>query len=213
MLTKEDLYNMTLQSRVDLFEKLLRSTNREGIENVIMQLRSMDFYKCPASTKYHGNYEGGLLDHSLLVCSVAIGIYESMSKISAKKMETISRDNIIISALLHDVCKANYYQKGTKNVKIDGSWKLVETYEVDDQFPFGHGDKSVVLLSMWGLKMTTSEMLAIKWHMANFDLPYGQAQKTFLEAKMMCPLVSIILSADNLSSQVLEDTMEPNVIG
>ena len=52
------------------FIKLLRSTNRDGMEDVIGFLEKSDFFKAPASTRFHGNYEGGLLEHSMKVYEI-----------------------------------------------------------------------------------------------------------------------------------------------
>lgn len=211
-MTKEELYNMTLQQRAEMFDNLLLSTNRNGIRKVIDYLRTTDFYTCPASTKYHGNFDGGLLLHSLLVYATAEAMFHSLSAISNNIFGKVTKENIIISALLHDVCKINTYQKANRNEKVNGQWRVVESYDYLDEFPFGHGEKSVLLLSMCNLEMTPDEMLSIRWHMGDMDLPYGQAQKTYLTAQNICPLMSLIASADEMSAHLIEDTVEPRIV-
>ena len=49
------------------FLMLLRSVNREGMDELINFIEKSDFFKAPASTRFHGSYEGGLLEHSLNV--------------------------------------------------------------------------------------------------------------------------------------------------
>ncbi len=211
-MTKKELYDMSQQQREDLFDSLLKSTQRRGIERVIEYLKKTDFYTCPASTKYHGNYDGGLLMHSLLVYVLADSLYKSLSEISPDITQKITKENIIITTLLHDVCKINTYSKSSKNEKVNGQWRTVETYEYEDKMPFGHGEKSVLMLNMMGLNLEPSEMIAIRWHMGGYELTYGTAQKTFLTAKNNYPLLAIIMTADDVSAHVLEEEVEPKIL-
>ena len=113
------------------FLDLLRSTNREGIEELINFLEKTDFFTAPASTRFHGNHEGGLLEHSLKV-------YEILKH----KVQNciipieIGEDSIILIALLHDLCKANFYKIDYRNAKNAlGVWEKVPYYTVDDTIP------------------------------------------------------------------------------
>ena len=94
------------------FINLLRSTNREGIEEVIQFLEKSDFYKAPASTRFHGSFEGGLLEHSMKV-------YEILKhKVKNSVLDlNVSDDTLIIIALLHDICKVNFYKVDYRNAK------------------------------------------------------------------------------------------------
>lgn len=142
---------------------LLRETGRDGVEGLISWLdEKSDFFTAPASAKTHGAYEGGLVKHSLSVYSIL--------KNFSKNIPGARDDSIIISALLHDICKANFYVKGVRNVKIPGErrWEEVEVYNIDDAFPFGHGEKSV-FLAMRYIDLTDEEALAIRWHMSGYD--------------------------------------------
>ena len=144
----------------DSFIKLLRSTNRNGIEEVINFLEKSDFFKAPASTRYHGNYEGGLLEHSMKVYEIFI------EKVKNSSIEiNTPEESIIIIALLHDICKANFYKIDYKNAKNAlGVWEKVPYYTVDDTIPYGHGEKSVMMLTEY-MKLTNEEKYAIRWHM------------------------------------------------
>lgn len=125
------------------FINLLRSTNREGIEEVIQFLERTDFYKAPASTRFHGSYEGGLLEHSMKV-------YEILKhKVKNCFVDmNVGDDTLIIIALLHDVCKVNFYKVDYRNAKNErGEWEKVPYYTVDDTIPYGHGEKSVMMLT------------------------------------------------------------------
>ncbi len=142
------------------FINLLRSTNREGMEDVINFLEKSDFFKAPASTRFHGDYEGGLLEHSMKVYE----ILKDKVKIASISIDTPD-ESIIIMALLHDVCKANYYKVDYRNAKNAlGEWEKVPYYTVDDTIPYGHGEKSVMMLTEY-VKLTNEEKYAIRWHM------------------------------------------------
>lgn len=142
----------------EAFIKIMRETGRPGVESLLAWLGTTDFYTAPASAKYHRAYEGGLLEHSLKV-------YERLLK------RAVGHDlgTIAIVGLLHDVCKANFYTKQLKNQKdAAGKWQQVECWGYDDQFPAGHGEKSVMLI-MRHMQLTDEEIMAINWHMGGFD--------------------------------------------
>ena len=117
------------------FKRLLSSINRDGIENLIAFIDKTDFYTAPASTRFHGNYEGGLLEHSMKV-------YEILKyKVEHSVVDiNVSEDTLKIVALLHDICKVNYYKVDYRNAKnAEGVWEKVPYYTVDDTIPYGHG--------------------------------------------------------------------------
>ncbi len=141
--------------------ELLRSTGREGIESLIRYLEEeTDFFTAPASTKWHGAVYGGLLHHSLEV-------YKLLENFS-KPLKDVSKETLILCALLHDICKTNMYVVRKRNVKVDGRWQEEESFAIEDQFPFGHGEKSVYLC-MRHIQLTPEEALAIRWHMGGYD--------------------------------------------
>ena len=142
------------------FIELIKEIDREGIDKLLEFIESTDFYTAPASTRFHGSFEGGLLEHSMKV-------YE----ILAHKVKTsiipieVSEDTIKLSALLHDICKVNFYKVDYRNAKNDlGVWEKVPYYTVDDTIPYGHGEKSVMMLTEY-IKLTSEEKYAIRWHM------------------------------------------------
>lgn len=190
--------------------QLLRSTNREGMENVITWLcEKSDFFTAPASTAFHGNYTGGLAEHSLNVCELAIDVYEMLVRRKPELKDTMSKENIIIAALLHDICKANIYKSvAKKRQNAAGYWEEYNAFTVDySEFPVGHGEKSVIRLLQLGLQLTDDEMLAIRWHMTSWDLAFQDASsKANLNIAMeMCPLLTVIKSADGLASKLFEE--------
>ncbi len=152
------------------FINLLKSINREGMDKLLEFLETTDFFDAPASTKYHGAWKGGLLEHSMKV-------YEIL------KTKTEDSDTVKIIALLHDICKVNYYKTDFRNVKNNGVWEQVPYYTVEDNIPYGHGEKSVMMISEF-IKLTPEEKYAIRWHMG-FTEPkelygtLGQAYKKY----------------------------------
>ena len=127
------------------FKRMLLSTNREGIEHVIKNLEELGFFMAPASTKFHLNYEGGLLEHSMNVCETALELREMMIRKKDELSEFLPQESVIIAALLHDVCKTDIYKPAIKRQKNEhGVWCDVPGYDVDySNFPLGHGEKSV----------------------------------------------------------------------
>jgi len=158
----------------DQIIELLKSTNREGMDKLMEFLEKSDFFKAPASTRYHGDHEGGLAEHSFKV-------YEILKeKVSNAKMN-IPEETIIISALLHDICKTNFYKIDYRNAKNSlGVWEKVPYYTIEDTIPYGHGEKSVMMLTEY-IKLTNEEKYAIRWHMG-FSEPkelYGTLGQAF----------------------------------
>lgn len=188
------------------FVSLLRSTEREGIDRVISKLESMGFFTAPASSKNHLCVEGGLLEHSMNVYKMAKIIREQLLAVQPELK--IKEESVIIASLLHDVCKADIYKKGLKWRKDDqGRWEQYEAYEIDyTNFPMGHGEKSVMMLLMCGLRMEQDELLAIRWHMGAWNLAFQNFEdKSCISAAAdKCPLVTLIQAADNLAAHVLE---------
>ena len=197
-----------LENNKKIFVDTLKETGRSGIDNVLVNLEELGFFTAPASTRFHGAEEGGLLQHSINVWQEAWCIRTVQMKIRPDLAELVPESSVAIAALLHDVCKAEIYVKEKKFRKNEqGRWEDYIGYGVDySSFPMGHGEKSVVQLLRWGLKMTDAEMLAIRWHMGAFNIPFQSSEMgtCLTKAKERHPLVSIISSADELASYILE---------
>lgn len=145
---------------MELYHTLI---TRDGKEDLLDWLMQSDFFIAPASTRFHGNHEGGLLEHSINVYHCLVGLLEH-----AGLKEQYSDETVAIVSLLHDICKVNYYKKGTRNVKENGVWVQKEAYEVDEKFPCGHGEKSVIILQNF-IRLEPEEICAIRAHMGGFD--------------------------------------------
>lgn len=139
---------------------------REGADKLREYLlsKSSDFFTAPASQRYHGSYDGGLVEHSVNVheCLAAYLERERVRELYGMSYEP---ESVAIVALLHDVCKMNVYKPGTRNVKDEnGVWHSVPTYEYDDKLPYGHGEKSVYIITGF-MRLSREEAFAIRYHM------------------------------------------------
>lgn len=147
----------------DKFIEIYQSEiNREGSAELLDWMCKTDFFEAPASTKYHCACAEGLVRHSL-------SVYEVMMRKHFVEMED-SRESFAICALLHDLCKAEFYKVAMRNVKNEktGAWEKQPYYTIEDTFPYGHGEKSVFLIERF-MRLKTSEAVAIRWHMGGFD--------------------------------------------
>lgn len=136
---------------------------RPGAKELLSYLETTDFFTAPASTQFHGSHEGGLIEHSVNVCHCLIDILKR-DRIQNLYNLHYSLESQVIVSLLHDVCKINFYELEYRNKKIDNEWKQVPFYKIADKLPYGHGEKSVFMISryMW---LTDEEAIAIRYHM------------------------------------------------
>ena len=153
---------MTNQERfLEIFNSKIK---REGADKLLDFLQRSDFFTAPASTRYHGACEGGLLAHSLNVYDCLVDI---LNRPRVKELYGISysEESIAIAALMHDVCKVNFYKTSFRNAKDEnGKWVSVPYYTIEDNLPYGHGEKSVYILSGF-MRLTRDEAFAIRYHM------------------------------------------------
>ena len=179
----------------DDFVELLRTTNRDGIEELIRYLQEeTDFFTAPASTKYHGAFAGGLLMHSINVCA------ELRLDPNSKVYPT---ETLIIVALLHDICKANCYRTEKRNVKENGGWLEKQIYVFEDELPLGHGEKSLYLASKF-IKLSDEEAAAIRWHMGAFDCAFRGGDRGLNAAYEKYPLAVLLHMADMRATYLVE---------
>ncbi len=198
----------TLRELREKFDKALSHVDRDGMKDLINWLdEETDFFTAPASTRFHGNFEGGLLHHSLNVLEFALTNFNWILK-HKPELEHL-KESIIISALLHDVCKTNMYVSGKKWTKDKNNrWVEYMGYSVDDKLPLPHGSKSVYLLSKF-IKLTDLEALAITYHMGMSEpnTMIDGLNKYAYQSASENILVKIIMAADMLSV-TLEDTID-----
>lgn len=203
---------LDINANKEEFLELLRSTKRDGVEDVISDLENLGFFEAPASAGHHLNVEGGLVKHSINTCRAALAIWEAMKPLEPALETEVKRDSIIIASLLHDVCKSDIYRRSVKKRKNAlGQWEDCEGYKITyKDFPMGHGEKSVILLLCSGLDLSDAEMLAIRWHMGAFGLNMNsyEDERCYDTARKLYLLVSIIQTADGLAASILERTSE-----
>ncbi len=192
----------TEMTNKERFLSILREkVKREGIDNLIDFLCSdhCDFFTAPASTRYHGAYPGGLLEHSLNVYDCLCD-YLARPRVREMYGLQFSEESVAIVALLHDLCKVNFYVESTRNVKENGQWKAVPYYTIEDQLPYGHGEKSVYIASGY-MRLTRDEAFAIRYHMG---FSGNEDANTVGQAFAKFPLAVALFTADMEASYFVE---------
>ena len=179
---------------------------RPGADKLLKYLLSeeSDFFTAPASTRYHGAYAGGLLAHSL-------NVYHNLTEYLARSrcsevfhFPEYSEESIAVCALLHDLCKMNFYTVDYRNAKNEnGVWEKVPFYKIDDRLPYGHGEKSVLIIQFF-MQLHRNEAMAIRWHMG-FSGP--EDPNTIGMALERYPLAFALHVADMEASYFLEGTV------
>lgn len=175
--------------------------HREGSDKLLEFLLSTksDFFDAPASTRFHGSYSGGLVEHSLNVYD-CLKDYLSRPRVQQTYGLKYNDETIAIVALLHDLCKTNCYKKGTRNVKENGQWIQVPTYEYNDTLPYGHGEKSVYMISGY-MRLTREEAFAIRYHMG---FSGSEETRNVGAAFEMFPLAFALSTADMEATYYIE---------
>ena len=172
--------------------------DKSGFTNFLIK---SDFFHAPASTDYHLSIKGGLAIHSL-------SVYNTLKNLTAFISTKFDPDTLIISGLFHDLCKVNFYKDDFRWKKDEkNQWIRVPYYSVEDLFPLGHGEKSVIILQKY-FKLTDYEIMAIRWHMGAWDAQSYQQQKAFHAAVKFTKLLPSLMIADQLSTYFFEDEKE-----
>ena len=180
----------------DFIELFSQQVQRPGAQNLLEWMQTTDFFTAPASTRFHGACECGLVMHSLNVYRVMTSRYLE---------ESDNPESFAVCALLHDLCKANYYKAGFRNVKNDetGQWERVPTFRVQDAFPYGHGEKSVYLIERF-MRLRPAEAMAIRWHMGSFDDAVRGGSFAISEAYDQYPIAVKLHLADLEATYLVE---------
>ena len=160
MMIKEALMGV-LENKQRFIEIYKANIKREGADRLLDYLCASDFFSAPASTRFHGSSPGGLCEHSLNVYECLKDIMERPRMKEVYGIDYYSDESIAIVSLLHDLCKVDFYVESTRNVKENGVWKSVPFYTIDDKLPYGHGEKSVYIVSGF-MRLTRDEAFAIR---------------------------------------------------
>lgn len=197
---------MDRQANIERFEAEIAKIDRPGADRLRNYLRKSDMYSAPASTRFHLSVTGGLLQHSLNVLDAfrnsmrdnGDGTYSFM--VAGKNMATITEESMIIMALLHDLCKTNFYKTVMRWRKDrNNKWEQYETFEVEDKVPYGHGEKSVMMIEEF-MRLKPEERYAIRWHMG-----YTETDTLALNnAIEKYPIIWALHSADTMASHFME---------
>ena len=193
---------MTNQER--FLEIYNEKITREGADKLLdFLLNGSDFFTAPASTRYHGAHEGGLLEHSLNVYDC---LCDQLSRPRVKETYGINytEESIAIVALLHDLCKVNFYKVSMRNVKDEtGHWVSAPYYTIEDTLPYGHGEKSVYIISGY-MRLTRDEAFAIRYHMG-FSEDANNANNVAKSFEMF-PLAFALSVADQEATYFMESS-------
>lgn len=188
-----------MQENKEKIIELLKSTKRDGIDDLINWMEKSGYFESPASSKYHFSIEGGLAQHSLTV-------YEILLKLNDCFNIGFSKEIMIITGLLHDVCKIGIYKWYEKEELInpsdrhDNSKRIYKGYIRNDTFPIGHGEKSIILVQKY-IKLTDKEIAMIRWHMSMYDPAFSMNQKDIYRE---FPEVMWLYFADHISTLFME---------
>lgn len=177
---------------------------RPGADKLLAWIESSDFFTAPASTRFHLSSPGGLLEHSLHVFERMKAICANEATITTGFNEP-SMETIAVCGLLHDICKANFYAVEMRNRKNDqGRWEQYPFYVVDDKLPYGHGEKSVYIISGF-MRLSRKEAMAIRWHMGFSDNDFQGGGYSVGNAFDKFPLAVLLHIAD-LQATYLDET-------
>ena len=172
---------------------------RDGSDKLLDYICQSDFFQAPASARYHSSYDGGLAQHSINVY-YCLSDYMARERVRQTYGLNCSDETIAIVSLLHDLCKIGCYKAGVRNVKENGVWKQVPTYNFDDPMPYGHGEKSVYIINGY-MRLSREEAFAIRYHMGFSGVEdKGSVGKAF----EMFPLAFALSTADMEATYFLE---------
>ena len=194
-----------MSAKEEFIEIYTSNIHREGADALLDYLEhKSDFFTSPASARYHGAYEGGLCDHSVNVYH-CLTEYLARERVQELYGVEVAGESVAVAALLHDLCKVGCYRQGTRNVKgPDGKWQAVPTFYYEDKLPYGHGEKSVYIISGF-MKLKREEAMAIRWHMG-FS---GEEDKRLVgQAFQQYPLAFALSVADMEVTYFLENEEE-----
>ena len=176
---------------------------RRGADRLLEWLDSdaSDFFTAPSSTRFHGAYEGGLVEHSLNVYEC---LKDYLNRPRTKELY-YTPETIAVTALLHDICKVGFYAVDYRNAKNEqGVWEKVPYYTVRDTLPYGHGEKSVYMIQSF-MRLTRDEAFAIRYHMG---FSGNEDKNSVGRALEMFPLALAVNVADMEATYYLEGSVK-----
>ncbi len=185
---------------IEIYNKHIK---RDGADKLLDYLENRsDFFTAPASSQYHLSRVGGLCEHSINVYNCLLD-YLSRPKVKEEYGLAVSDETAAIAALLHDVCKTDCYVMSTRNKKdkVTGKWTEVPFYEYKDKMPYGHGEKSVYIISGF-MRLSREEAFAIRYHMGYSNTDDTRNVSAAFE---MYPLAFALSTADMEATYFIEN--------
>lgn len=177
---------------------------REGGAELLKYIENSDFFTAPASSKFHSAFEGGLCEHSVKTYYRFMQLLETEYEDEFEEKLNITFESVAIIALLHDLCKVNFYKTEYRNIKNEyGEWEKKPYFAIDDALPYGHGEKSVYMISGF-MRLKREEAMAINWHMGGFDARVLGGSYSLSEAFYKYPVALLFHIADVQASYLDE---------
>ncbi len=201
----EGIMEIDLEETKQEFLELYYNIERDGAEELLNFLEKSDFFTAPASSKFHSNFEGGLCLHSMNVYKRFVKLLKN--EYGEDWQNVVSNESATVMALLHDICKVNFYKIEMRNVKVDGEWVQRPYYKVDDSLPYGHGEKSVYMISGF-MRLSREEAMAINWHMGAFDERAKNNSSILKNVFSKFPVAYLLHLADYMATYLDEKTIE-----
>lgn len=191
------MYNK--QDFINFFNQYI---TREGSKNLLEYLINSDFFTTPASSRFHNSVEGGLCDHSV---NTFLRLKKNLdNEFGEERANFYTDETIAICGLLHDLCKIDFYKTDYRNVKENGEWVKKPYYAKEEILPYGHGEKSVYIISGF-MKLSREEALAINWHMGGFDSRVRGGDNSISEAYRRFPLAVFLHLSDMQATYIDEN--------
>ena len=194
-----------MTKKEEFIELVNKYIKRDGINELMKWLETTDFYTAPASTRFHNNFEGGLCAHSINVFNRLVNLLKN--EYGENFEEKCSMESACVMALFHDLCKVGTFVKENRNVKEYSEvgskqdskgrfeWVEKESYTTEDSLPYGHGEKSVYILSGF-MKLSRPEAMAINWHMGGFDYRVKGGSYALSDVFYSYPIAFLLHNAD-----------------
>lgn len=152
-----------MNRKEDFIRLYTENIKRPGAKELLDWLEESDFFTAPASTRFHGNYEGGLCEHSVNVWEELVRLLRAYPEVR------VTAETGAIVTLLHDLCKIGCYKQELRNTKVGEHWVKKPVYVFNEDFCYGgHGSKSVYLIQKF-MNLTEAEAVAINCHMGAWD--------------------------------------------
>lgn len=176
---------------MQIFKNYFAHINRPGAADLLQWIESNGFFSAPASKRHHGSFPGGLAEHS-------INVYRRLLRLNdeeEKRQQSLQYDleTVALCGLLHDLCKIDAY----RNIPVPK--ETAEQYELTRSFPVGHGEKSVILILQF-MNLTQEEILAIRWHMGQYDFYARGGGYDLDNAFHQCKLAVMLHLADMMAT-------------